>query len=182
MERLKTERLLLRGFRKNDLADLYAYAKNPHVGPAAGWKPHADITESAKWLKEFIDKQEVWAIVEKISGKVIGSIGLHADRKRNNERAGMLGYVLDEPYWGRGLATEAARKVIEYAFRVRHYELLSIYHYPFNRRSARVIEKCGFHYEGTLRQASQLYSGLVHDDVCYSMTRTEYDTRFVPGE
>ena len=86
----------------------------------------------------------------------------------------MLGYVLAEPYWGRGLMTEAVKGMIKYAFEELNIDLLSVYHYPHNERSKRVIEKCGFHYEGTLRRASTIYNGRVFDDVCYSLTKEEY--------
>lgn len=52
----------------------------------------------------------------------------------------MLGYVLAEPYWGRGLMTEAVKRMIKYAFEELNIDLLSVYHYPHNERSKRVIE------------------------------------------
>jgi ribosomal-protein-alanine N-acetyltransferase len=107
-------------------------------------------------------------------GKVIGSIGLHIDRKRNNDNVRMLGYVLSEDYWGKGLMTEAAREVIRYAFEDMGLDLISVYHYPSNIRSKRVIEKCGFQYEGTLKRASVIFNGNIYDDVCYSLTREDY--------
>ncbi len=171
---LETERLILRRFKKEDLDDFYEYSRNPNVGPNAGWKPHASRQESKEILKYFIENPSIWAIVDKDTQKVIGSIGLHDDRKRDYENAKMLGYVLAEPYWGRGLMTEAAKKMIEYAFEELKIDLLSVYHYPHNKRSQRVIEKCGFHYEGLLRRASTIYNGKVYDDMCYSLTREEY--------
>lgn len=174
METLYTERLILRKFYLSDIDDFYEYCRNPNVGPNAGWEPHKNREESMTILNEFIRKGEVWAIVEKDMNKVIGSIGLHKDMKRNNGKARMLGYVISQDYWGRGLATEAAKRVIEYGFKEFGIDIISIYHYPFNERSKRVIEKCGFIYEGTLRMASTLFNGDVYDDICYSLTKEEY--------
>lgn len=174
MKTLKTERLILRKFCENDINDFYEYAQNPNVGPNAGWKPHEKIEDTFAILKDFIEKDEVWAIVDKDSGKVIGSMGLHSDKKRDNDKSKMLGYVLDERFWGRGLATEAAREVIRYAFEDLKLDLISVYHYPFNDRSKRVIEKCGFKYEGILRRSSTIYDGSIYDDVCYSLTHQDY--------
>ena len=70
--------------------------------------------------------------------------------------------------------TEAVKRVLQYAFEDLELDLVSVFHYPSNRRSQRVIEKCGFKYEGTLRLSSTLFNGSVHDDVCYSITREEY--------
>lgn len=174
MNTLVTDRLILRKFCEDDLEDFYEYAKNPNVGPNAGWKPHEKIEDTVAILKRFIEQDEVWAIVDKGTGKVIGSMGLHTDKKRDNDKVKMLGYVLSEDYWGRGLTTEAAEEVIRYAFEELKLDLISIYHYPVNTRSKRVIEKCGFKYEGTLRLSSTIYNDSVYDDVCYSMTRQEY--------
>lgn len=174
MKDINTDRLLLRRFKISDLGDFYEYAKNPNVGPNAGWDFHKSKEESLLILRNFILSDEIFAIELKSEKKVIGSIGLHKDRKRDNKDAKMLGYVLSENYWGRGYATEAAKAVISYAFKELSTDILSVYHYPFNERSKNVILKCGFIYEGTLREATVTYDGKIYDDCCYSMTKEEF--------
>lgn len=174
MKTLETERLILRPWTLNDLDDFYEYAKNEKVGPNAGWPPHENKEKSLEILKSFISKDEVRAIVYKENNKVVGSIGVHEDRKRLNPNGKMIGYVLSEDYWGKGLMPEAVKEVIHFLFEEEHLDIISCYHYPFNSKSKRVIEKCGFVYEGTLRHATQHFDGQVYDDVCYSITRTEY--------
>jgi len=174
MKTLHTTRLTLRTLTPEDLEDFYEYAKNPHVGPSAGWKPHENREESLKILKSFAEEEDVWGIVMKSSNKVVGSIGLHRDRKRDNPLSRMMGYALSEDYWGRGLMTEAAERILRYSFEELDLQVVSVYHYPSNARSRRVIEKAGFTFEGTLRQASTLFDGKVVDDICYSITREEY--------
>lgn len=172
---VETERLILRNFRQEDLNDFYEYARNPAVGPNAGWKPHESIEESQHILDCFIKDDEVMAITDKESGKLIGSIGLHKDNKRSFSKTNMVGYVLTEPYWGRGLMTEAVKAVIDYAFTKTEVELLSISHFSFNNRSRRVIEKCGFRYEGLMRKVSVIYDGSVQDEACYSLLKEEWE-------
>ena len=174
MKDIETDRLVLRRFKLSDLSDFYEYAKNPNVGPNAGWDFHKSKEESLLILRNFILSDEVWAIELKNEKKVIGSIGLHKDRKRDNKEAKMLGYVLSENYWGKGYATEASKALIEYAFMELSTDILSVYHYSFNERSKNVILKCGFVYEGTLRQATVNYDGKIYDDCCYSMTKEEF--------
>ncbi|MEA4998990.1 MAG: GNAT family protein [Candidatus Limiplasma sp.] len=171
---LQTERLVLRMFDLNDTVDVFAYAQSPEVGPMAGWAPHKTMEDSRRVVQLFIDRGEVWAIVEKRSGRVIGSIGLHADAKRDAPGVRMLGYVLGEPYWGQGYATEAALAVLRFAFEELACPIVSVYHFPKNARSKRVIKKLGFAPEGVLRMATSLPDGTVLDDVCYSMTREEF--------
>ena len=126
---IETERLVLRPFRPEDVDDHYEYAKNPNVGPNAGWKPHENKEESHKILDHFISENEVLAITDKISGKVIGSLGLHKDDKRGYQNARMIGYVLSEPYWGLGIMTEALKAVIEYVFTNTDVDVLSVRHH-----------------------------------------------------
>ncbi len=176
---LQTARLVLRPFTPGDAADLYAYAQDPQVGPMAGWLPHTSLEESRGVVAYFMRSGDVWAVVEKASGRVIGSIGLHTDRKRDVENTRMLGYALGARHWGRGYATEAARAALRFAFEELGCQLVSVYHYPHNARSRRVIQKLGFVAEGTLRRASALPGGQATDDVCYSMTREEYRAQAV---
>lgn len=173
-ETLETERLTLRQWTMDDADDMFAYAKSPKVGPAAGWKPHESRAESAEMLRGWLQSPEVWAVEEKASGRVIGSIGLHRDDLRSNPRARTIGYVLREESWGRGYMPEAVRRLTAFAFEALCMDVVSIQHFEFNDRSRRVIEKCGFRYEGTLRRASSIFDGSVHDELVYSMLREEY--------
>ncbi len=174
MESFETSRLYIRRFLETDLEAMHAYCIKPNVGPHAGWKPHEDIEDSKRILKEFMEGDEVWAIIEKESGNLIGSCGLHRDHKRMNNKVRMLGYVLDDAYWGKGYMTECAKGLIAFGFNKMNLELISVYHFSVNERSRHVIENCGFQYEGTLKQSRRLYDGRVMDDVCYSMTKEEF--------
>jgi len=177
MKTIETERLILRTWRLEDFGDFYEYASDPSIGPSAGWKPHTDRMESLNILISFIEGNEVFAVEDKISGKAIGSIGLHPDRKRNNPNVRMIGYVLAKPFWGRGLALEAVNAVLEFAFKDSNLSMVSVYHFPFNQQSKRVIEKAGFSLEGVLKEAAILPNGQITDDVCYSLKKEEYLSR-----
>ncbi len=174
MVTLETDRLILRPFVESDLRQFYEYARTPNIGPDAGWPPHREIDESRRILTGFIEDKEVWALVLKEENRLVGSLGLHADKLRTAPDVKMLGYVLSEDYWGRGLMTEAATAAIRYAFEHMDIKLLSVHHYSHNVRSKRVIEKCGFQYEGTLRRCTQLFNGCIYDLCCYSMTKEEW--------
>lgn len=176
---IETERLIIRGFKESDLSDFNEYAKNPNVGPNAGWPAHKSLEESNKILHEYFMKEdnedEVSAIVYKETGKVIGSIGLEADEVRTAPDSWVLGYVLSEDYWGRGLMTEAVKAVLEYVFEDKGAEIVNVAHFDFNIRSKRVIEKCGFKYEGTLRRFKKLFDGRIVNECFYSMLKSEYE-------
>ena len=175
MDPIETGRLILRGWNYEDADDLFTYAKNPNVGPHGGWKPHESVEESKAIIRDlFLGKYSCWAIVERNSGKVIGSIGFEPDTKRDEPNCMELGYALAEEHWGKGYMTEAADAAIRYGFSEMGLTMIAIYRDPRNHRSGRVIEKSGFLYEGTLRRAHTIYNGEVRDVACYSMTLEEH--------
>lgn len=174
MKILETDRLMLRPIKEEDASDIFEYGKEQSVGPAAGWKPHESIEETRAIMKAvFIDKDNIFGMVLKSSGKMIGSIGLMPDPHRNNPEVMMLGYAMSEHYWGKGLMTEAAKAVIEYGFRELPISMISCTCYSINPRSRRVIQKCGFEYEGCLRQGEKRYDGKVLDVELYSLAKNK---------
>lgn len=174
MKNINTKKLLLRPLTMDDTADVFAYSKSKNVGPQAGWKPHENIEETEAIMKTiFVDQENVWGIEK--DNRIIGSIGLIEDPHRQNDQARMLGYALSEEYWGQGVMTEAARAVLAYGFDTLELSLISVVHYPSNLGSHRVIEKCGFLFEGTIRQAEKIYNGEIKDVKAYSMTRAEFE-------
>ena len=76
MERVETERLILRPWREDDAAELYRWARDPLVGPAAGWAPHKDVEDSLQVLRTILMKLDTWAITLKGSDAPVGSIGV----------------------------------------------------------------------------------------------------------
>ena len=177
MKRIETERLILDKWTtsEEDIKGLYEYAKNPDVGPNAGWKPHDSEAESREIIEEMFIPHDVWAIREKASGKVIGSIGLEPDKRRENVNSREMGYSLAKESWGKGYMTEAARAVIDYAFEELDLVVLAICTGPENKRSQRVIEKCGFKFEGIQRKGYHIYDGTDRDNLVYSMLREEWE-------
>lgn len=175
---IKTQRLMLRHIREEDADDIYAYSASPNVGVNAGWKPHENKEETREIMKTvFLDQESVFGIVLIQSGKLIGSIGLINDPKRENERVRMLGYALGEDYWGKGIMTEAVTALLRYGFDEMGLDLVSAYCYPSNQRSKNVLMKCGFCYEGTLKLAEKIFNGSVCDNECYALTATDYAER-----
>lgn len=174
METIQTKRLLLREWTFDDTEDMYRYASSSKVGPMAGWPPHENIEVSRKIIESFINGNEVWAIEEKESGKVIGSVGLHASKKGDVPYDRELGYVLAEDKWGQGLIPEAVHAVIRYAFDVMHIDCLVVSHFPFNTQSKRVIEKSGFRYLKKIEKSWERFDGEILDEEVYLMTADDY--------
>ena len=174
MKTLTTERLHLTRWKLSDTLALYEYASNPNVGPTAGWPEHRSIVESFLMIIQFFIPKGVYCIRPRGSGKAIGTISFSPDKHRPGLRSRELGYSISEKYWGMGLMPEAVREMLRFGFEEMGLDMVSVTTSPDNQRSQRVIEKCGFTYEGTLRRSFLLWDGNVRDLRCYSMTRDEY--------
>jgi ribosomal-protein-alanine N-acetyltransferase len=113
---LETPRLLLRAFREEDAADFFAYASVPGVGEMAGWNHHESTEDTHRVLGMFLEEKNVFALVHKEDGRVIGSSGLHVSHTAGTPfeplRSKEIGYVLSKAYWGKGLMPEAVGEVI----------------------------------------------------------------------
>ena len=127
-----------------------------------------------KVLNSYIESDESWAVVLKESGKVIGQIGISPDENRGKYNAKYINYMLSSDYWNKGYMTEAVKRVTKYLFEEVNIDLITIFFYPHNVRSKRVIEKCGFKYEATIKQARKIYDGQIFDTVIYSMLKSDY--------
>ena len=168
---LETERLLLREFDPNDFADVHAYTSDPEVHRY--WGGHA---YTALETREFLaacaeDRRRLprvhyrFAIVLRETGTVIGGSGI--EDISHSRREATLGYALNRDYWSRGLTTEVARRLLEFAFSTLRLHRVVALCNTENAASERVLRKCGFVHEGTLRehqligdewQSSELYS------------------------
>lgn len=169
----------MRQWTKKDAKDLFEYASNPDVGPHAGWKPHASVSESKFIIDELFRQNTTWCITEKGVGKPIGSIGFEVDKYRPEINSREMGYSLSKEHWKKGYMTEAAKRLIRYGFDELKLDVLMIRTSDANLRSQRVIEKCGFVYEGTLRRAYRLYNREIREVRCYSMLREEYEKLYL---
>lgn len=174
---LHTERLVLRRFTEDDAEAVYALAKDPTVGPPAGWKPHESVEESLEVLRTIFLPSDSFAVTEAETGRLAGAIELAPDRYRPDANSNELGYWLGTPFQGRGLMTEAAEAVITYGFLQKGLAQIGICTDPVNRRSRRVISKCGFIFEGRIRRTYKIYDGSLRDSLLFSLLREEWEER-----
>lgn len=177
MKQLETERLSLIAYTPEDAADLYEYAKNPNVGPIAGWAPHKSVEESETIIRDLFMPVEAWAIRLKGEDKVIGTIALEYDKYRPDSDSREIGYSLAEEYWKHGYMTEAVKEVMRFAFEELNLKQIGICTGETNKRSQRVIEKCGFKYEGTIRRTYKVYDGTLRDSLVFSILKEEYEEK-----
>ena len=176
---IETERLILRPWQVSDAEDLYVYAKDPEVGPPAGWPPHTDVENSRQIIETVLAKPEVYAVCQK-DGKAIGSIGLHlkggtdmTDREDECE----LGYWIGKPFWGQGMIPEAAEELLRHAFEELGMRAVWCGYYDGNMKSRRVQEKLGFVYHHTAEGLEVPLLGEIRTGHTMLLTKERWEQR-----
>jgi RimJ/RimL family protein N-acetyltransferase len=172
-ERVETERLVLRRPRPEDADAVFArYASDPEVTRLLSFARHTTLADTRRFLESSDAEWTRWPagplLIElRGSGALVGSTGLAFETP---QRAA-TGYLLARDAWGRGYASEALRQVVELARGCGVLRLYALCH-PEHRPSYRVLEKCGFEREGTLRRYAELPNlrpGEPLDLFCYSI-------------
>jgi len=108
-----------------------------------------------------------------MEGRLVGMIGLRWDEKN---RAANIGYWVGRPYRRKGIATEAARGLTEYAFKDLNAERVWATVLRGNRGSPEVLKSCGMRLEGALR-SHQVHRGRRFDIEYYGVLRSEWRKR-----
>jgi len=143
---LETPRLLLRRWRPDDLDTLARWHVDPELMRHMG-KPSFTREEVEADFRRFEQHWEehgfgLWAAEEKASGELVGRAGLAYHRVWSNDPE--VGWLIDRPWQGRGLATDAGAACVEYALGELGFERVVSICTAENAASRRVMEKLGF--------------------------------------
>ena len=168
-----TERLVLRSWQEGDAADLYMLARDADIGPRAGWKPHDSIAYSLKTIRSIMAGPEVYAITDRETGTLMGSIGLRPMVERG-EGEWELTFWIGKPYWGRGFVPEAAVASLHHAFTELGCASVWCTHFDENEQSRRAIETCGYTRVPDQDRRDSLSDGVIHQLRVYRMTAEEW--------
>jgi len=151
MPTLTTERLILRPMRQSDAEDMNRYARREDVTEFLLWSPHPSLSYTREYLR-YIESRYVlgdfydWAVIEKASGRMIGTCGFTTIDTANNSAE--IGYVLNPEYHGNGYGTEAAERVVRFGFEILFLHRIEARFMKGNEASRHVMEKLGMRFEG----------------------------------
>ncbi len=142
----------LRPYRTEDARAVCAVADDPLV---ARWMtrafPHPyTLRDATRWIELATSNTRGRYYAIEVSGIVAGGIGVEPF-SGERARTAVFGYWLGRSYWGRGIGTDAARTLSDDALRDGRLRRLEARVFAPNLASARVLEKCGFQLEATLR-------------------------------
>lgn len=153
---LETERLIFRAVKRSDLNDIYEYSSNPKTSEFLLWEPHKTVEYTREFIELVISRYKSgeyndWALVHKETDKMIGTCGFTRIDQQNSIVE--IGYVISPKYWGQGLATEAATKIIEFAFEELQVNRIEAKFMFGNEASLAVMRNVGMKFEGYQRDA-----------------------------
>lgn len=180
---LFTRRLVLRPWREGDASELFRWASDPEIGPAAGWAPHASEGESRATIRAVLSVPETYAVCERgAAGSPVGSVSLKIGAAATDALAlptseAELGYWLARPYWGRGYMGEAVGSLVAHGFDDLRLDAVWGVHYVGNERSRRVMERCGLAYVRTIEGVTHPVSGEDVSEDVRRLTREEWAGR-----
>jgi [ribosomal protein S5]-alanine N-acetyltransferase len=173
---LETARLRLRPFDESDFEAVHSYAREPQVCRFQSWGPNSEedtrafLARAVACATDEHSRDFEFAVVERQSECVIGGCGLHPRRVELWEYE--IGWTLNPEFWRRGFGSEAARAVVEFAFRDlsahRLYALID----PENTASIQLAERLGFHREGHQRQ-DRLVRGDWRDSLVFGLIKSD---------
>ncbi|HOA81317.1 MAG TPA: GNAT family protein [Defluviitaleaceae bacterium] len=163
----------LRKWKAEDTKSLSEYANNKKIADKLrNVFPHPyTLKDAEEYINACIlaDESKEYCRGIDIEGKAVGSIGIFL-RDDVYCKSGELGYWLAEPFWGKGIMTEAIKQICEIVF--EKYDIVRIFAEPYanNMESRRVLEKAGFQLEGILRK-SVYKNGQLMDSCMYSLIK-----------
>ncbi|MBS2011618.1 MAG: GNAT family N-acetyltransferase [Deltaproteobacteria bacterium] len=154
MQRLETERLVLRAWTLDDAEDAFAIYASPEVArflPGSGL-PIETLEGQREWLRVRIERwakpeyatTEVWAMELRSTGRAVGTLMLKPAPPSTDVFE--IGWHLAPSAWGRGLVTEGARRVLAHGFEDRELDRIVALILPGNVRSVAVAERLGMRF------------------------------------
>ncbi len=155
----------------DDVPSLVKYANNFKIARFLrdGFPHPYEVTDAITFISRVIDDDPPKVFAIKLNHEVIGAIGVspQTDIYRRNAE---MGYWLAEPFWGKGIMTEAVSRMVEYGFST--FDIDRIFAKPFgsNKASHRVLEKAGFRLEATFSKAL-IKNNRYEDELVYGIRR-----------
>jgi len=176
IKQIKTKRLLIRRFRKDDLDGIYDYASREKAARYVLWPRHRSRKDTKAFLKEtfrhYKKGHTFYYAVELVkTGALIGSVGFIPDAERAAVHGNLeIGYSFNPGYRGKGYCAEAVKALIRETFKKLRIRRIQACCNVKNKASERVMKRAGMKKEGTFRKY-MVVKGSIWDIHMYSIIK-----------
>ena len=184
-------KVYIRKIKIIDAKDIFEYAQDEDTGPRAGWAPHENIETTEKIIKEWLKLKSYefnYAIVYKENNKVIGTIGVvNINEKEKDEKNIYLkslvnkgkvvyeiGTTISKAYWGKGVATNTLKAIIDNIFTTTNADFIATCHYSENIGSKIVQDKVNMKILGSYKKDKKWYNTNCTTMIVRGKTREEW--------
>ncbi|WP_323735741.1 GNAT family protein [Methanosphaera sp. ISO3-F5] len=176
-QEIKTKRLTLRQFKKEDTTEVYQnYGSDKKITKYISWIPCNTPEKCEKFIeyniKEYQDNPLHYSWTITYNNQIVGSIAIFNVDENNN--SGELGYSLGSQWWKKGIMTEAAKAVLDYAFNKAKFNRIYASCHEDNTASKKVMKKLDMIYEGKLREGQKNTDNTYSNLDLYSILKKEY--------
>lgn len=174
---LKTQRLVLRRYSLTDAQAVFdGWMGNQEICDQLDWTAHRDVNVTRRLIDMWVEGYESptvyhWCIT--LDGAAVGD--MMVCKWNQEDQWCELGYCVASNRQGQGIASEALACVSRYLLHEVGFHRIQLRHTEENAVSGRVMQKCGFQYEGTLRHAKRTRDGKWHNVCCYGLLQTDQE-------
>lgn len=170
--RLESDRLFLRGYKKEDLESVHSYGSVPEFSRFEAWGPN-NLEDTQRFISDMILQASSesrykfdFALELKATGRMIGGAGIR--RETQSSVVANLGWAIHPDFQRQGLATEAARRLIQFGFEELGLKVIYATCDGRNEASYRVMEKLGMKRVGHL-VGDKMQKGFLRDTLRYEI-------------
>lgn len=173
MKTLQNERIKLRSFELTDIDRLAEIANNRNISINLrdGFPFPYTVIDAKNFIRNCMKQNPNTTFAIEYEGEYVGNIGLVKGTDIYSKSA-EIGYFIGEPYWNKGIVTQAVNLITAFGFETLDIERIHTGVFDYNLASQRVLEKCGFQREGLFRK-SIFKAGRICDEIRYSKLKNE---------
>mgnify|MGYP000539146346 CR=1 FL=1 len=176
LPQIETERLMLNELKADDIRDIVKYASNKKISDYTLNLPHPYSEQDAIYWINLAHQglkygtNYIFAIRLKVDNQFVGGIGFTVEKRFNRAE---IGYWIAEPFWRKGIATEATKSIIDFGFEKVGLNKLTSSHFAKNPASGKVMQNSGMIREGELKEHI-LKNTEYHDLIQYGITKKQF--------
>lgn len=165
---IKSRDVILRRHRHSDIQKMAELADNENVSVnLRDAFPHPyTLRDAENFIDNCLQQEPPTTFAIEYMGEYAGNIGI-APGHDVYRKSGEIGYFLGEPYWNKGIMTQAVGLIVAYGFKELGLSRIHTGIFEYNKASMRVLEKCGFELEGIFKKAVYK-NGLFWDEYRYA--------------